>query len=80
VTLDAAALADGAWVAAVFEPLPASAGRDLYVWATSDGADGSAVTLWTYTRGHGDRPPDGLHLDHAPAAGSLAFRTYYAPQ
>ena len=55
-----------------------SAGRAFYAWIESDGVGADdGVTLWTYTRGHGDKPPGGLHLDHAPAPGSLTFRTFY---
>jgi glycosyltransferase involved in cell wall biosynthesis len=78
VTVDTATIADQAWVAASFEPIADSAGRDLYVWITSaDAGDGDGVTLWTYVRGHGDTPPGGLHIDHRAAAGSLTFRTYH---
>jgi hypothetical protein len=78
--VDAATIADQAWVAASFEPIADSAGRDLYLWIVSEGAargEGDAVTLWTYVCGHGDAPPGGLHFDHRAAAGSLTFRTYH---
>jgi hypothetical protein len=78
VSIDASTIADHAWVAASFDPIPDSAGRDFYLCIESDGAaPGDAVTLWTYVRGHGDTPPGGLHLDHRLAPGSLAFRTFY---
>ena len=78
VLVDAGTIADHAWVAASFDPIPASAGRDFYVWVESEGAAAEdAVTLWTYVHGHGDAPPGGLHLDHRPAAGSLSFRTFH---
>jgi hypothetical protein len=69
--------ADGAWVAARFDALGESAGRELYVSVHAETAADEHVTLWTYTRGHGDAPPDGLHLDHAPVPGSLTFRTFH---
>ena len=69
-------VADGAWIALAFDPIAASAGRDFYFWLESS-ASASTVTLWTYARGHGDTPPSGLHVDHAPSVGSLAFRTFY---
>jgi len=76
--IDAATIADHAWVAASFDPIPASAGHDLYLWIESEGAaPGDGLTLWTYIRGHGDTPPDGLHVDHRPAPGSLSFRTFH---
>ena len=76
--VEAADLADGAWVAASFEPISDSAGRELYVWVQSADAAASAVTLWTYVHGHGDTPPGGLHLDHVPVLGSLTFRAFCA--
>lgn len=75
--IDAATLADGAWAAATFAPIADSAGRELYVWIESADAIATGVTLWTYVHGHGDAPPDGLRLDHAPASGSLTFRTFH---
>lgn len=79
VILDAGNLADGAWIAAEFPPLEACAGRLLYVWVEAEGAaPGNAITLWTYTRGWGEEVPGGLHIDHLPVAGSLAFRTFHA--
>ncbi|MCC6766207.1 MAG: glycosyltransferase [Deltaproteobacteria bacterium] len=77
--VDAAALADGAWVAATFAPIENSAGRELYFWVESDGGAATGPTLWTSVAGPGDAPPGGLHLDHAPARGSLTFRTYHRP-
>jgi glycosyltransferase involved in cell wall biosynthesis len=78
VVLDAATLADHAWVAVEIPPVAESAGRDLYLWVESEGAaEGNAVTLWTYVRGWGEGAPRGLHLDHAPAPGSLTFRTFH---
>ncbi|MCC6850565.1 MAG: glycosyltransferase [Deltaproteobacteria bacterium] len=77
--VDAASFADGAWVAATFAPIEDSAGRELYLWIESDGGPATGPTLWTYVAGHGDTPPGGLHLDHAPAPGSLTFRTYHRP-
>jgi glycosyltransferase involved in cell wall biosynthesis len=80
VTLEAATFADHAWIAAEFEPLADSAGRLFYVWIEAEGAaPGSAVTLWTYVEGWGEVVPQGLHLDHQPAGGSLSFRTFYRP-
>ena len=80
VVVDAATAADHAWVAASFDPIPDSAGRDFYVRIESEGATpGDAVTLWTYVRGHGDTPPGGLHVDHRPSPGSLTFRTFHVP-
>ncbi len=76
-TIDAATVADGAWVAATFDPIAASADRDLYLWIESADDTETAVTLWTYVEGHGDAPPGGLHLDHRPAPGSLTFRTFH---
>jgi hypothetical protein len=80
VTIDAATLADGAWVAAEFASLTDSAGRALYVWVESEGAsEGNAVTLWTYERGWGEEVPGGLHIDHHAVPGSLCFRTFHRP-
>jgi glycosyltransferase involved in cell wall biosynthesis len=80
VTLDAAAFADHAWIAAEFEPIPDSAGRTFYLWVESEGAaPGNAVTLWTYVEGWGEELPQGLHLDHQPAPGSLTFRAFSRP-
>jgi len=79
VVVDGGPIADGAWVAARFEPLEDSAGRDLYVAVQADTTADDRITLWTYTRGHGDMPPGGLHIDHAPAPGSLTFRTFHTP-
>lgn len=73
VVVDGAASAGDAWVAATFDPISDSGGRDLYLWVEAV----DALTVWTYTRGHGDTPPGGLHLDHAPASGSLTFRTFH---
>ncbi len=78
IVVDASAAADQAWVAAVFPPVPDSGGRDFYLWVEAPDATPDAVTLWTYVRGHGDAPPGGLHLDHAPSSGSLTFRTFHA--
>lgn len=75
-TIDASTIADDAWIAVPFAALPASAGEEVYVWVESD-APASSLILWTYARGHGDEPPSGLHVDHRPAPGSLAFRTFY---
>jgi glycosyltransferase involved in cell wall biosynthesis len=80
VTLDAAMLVDGGWIAATFAPIADSAGRTFYVWVEStDAAPDDAVTLWTYVTGWGERAPSGLHLDHVPAPGSLTFRTFHRP-
>ena len=80
VTIDAATLADGAWVAAEFAPLADSAGRELYVWMEAEGAGpGNAVTLWTYVRGWGEDVPGGLRIDHRAVPGSLCFRTFHRP-
>jgi glycosyltransferase involved in cell wall biosynthesis len=72
-------IADDAWVAAEFAPIPESAGRAFYVWVTRGEARPASapVTLRTYTAGWGETPPAGLHLDHQPVAGSLAFRTFH---
>jgi glycosyltransferase involved in cell wall biosynthesis len=75
-------VAEDAWVAAEFAPLEGSAGRTLYVWVTLANAGAPAVpapTLRTYAAGWGEGAGSGLHLDHRPAAGSLAFRTFYRP-
>jgi len=80
VVLDAATFADHAWIAAEFPPIPDTAGRTLYVWVEAEGARaGDAVTLWTYVEGWGEEVPAGLHVDHAPAAGSMTFRTFSRP-
>lgn len=79
-SVDAATLADGAWAAASFAPLAASAGRELYLWIESADAVDSAVTLWTWRARGGGVVTSGLHLDHAPASGSLTFRTYHRPR
>ncbi len=76
VALETAALAADAWVAVRFDAIADSGGRELYCWIEVE-RDGGAVTLWTYTRGHGDVPPGGLMLDHRPAQGSLTFRTFH---
>ena len=73
-------VADDAWIAAEFAPLDTGAGRSIYVWvelADADPQATGAITLRTYTQGWGEEPETGLHLDHRPAPGSLAFRTFY---
>ncbi len=77
VVLRASDFPDQAWIAAEFAPLAAS-GRTLYVWIESDAADArQAPTLWTSTTGWGEPAPDGLFIDHRPAAGALTFRTFH---
>jgi hypothetical protein len=80
----AGAVAEDAWIAAEFDPLDACAGRSLYFWVelADEGAAAGApaaapVALRTYAEGWGEAPPSGLHLDHRPVAGSLAFRTFH---
>lgn len=103
VDVAAGAIADDAWIAAEFTPIPDSAGRTFYIWVETSATDATVtdatgpdaaavgaettvaddsaapITLRTYTAGWGEAPPAGLHLDHRPVAGSLAFRTFCRP-
>ncbi len=78
-------VAEDAWLAAEFAPISDSAGRTFYFWVECAAPDSpartpmTAVTLRTYTGGPGETPPTGLHLDHRPVAGSVAFRTFHRP-
>ncbi|MBI3769298.1 MAG: glycosyltransferase [Deltaproteobacteria bacterium] len=81
--LAAGPVAEDAWLAAEFAPISGSAGRTFYFWVECAEPDSpprtsvTAVTLRTSTHGRGETPPAGLHLDHRPVAGSLAFRTFH---
>ncbi|HEY2386743.1 MAG TPA: glycosyltransferase [Candidatus Binatia bacterium] len=80
VGVAAGPVAEDAWIAAEFAPIEGSAGRTFYAWVTlapAEALEVPAVTLRTYTAGWGEGPASGLHLDHHPTPGSLAFRTFY---
>lgn len=77
VTVDATSAAGDAWIAASFDPIPDSGGRDFYLTVAAD-VGSASFTVWTYLHGHGDAPPGGLMFDHRPALGALTFRTFYA--
>ena len=81
--VDAGPIAEDAWLAAGFAPIARSAGRSFYFWiepaeaSPASPTPAAAVTVHTYTHAWGETPPVGLHLDHRPVAGSVAFRTFH---
>lgn len=77
-------VAADAWLAAEFTPIAESAGRSFYFWVEATAASPASTapasfTLRTYAEGWGGTPAAGLHVDHRPVAGSLAFRTFHRP-
>ena len=69
-------LADNRFNAFVFEPIPESKGKKYYAYLTAEPGTGVGPTALADTVGR--YPYGSLVLDHVPARGGLAFRTYHA--
>ncbi|MCL5026742.1 MAG: hypothetical protein M1531_09670 [Chloroflexi bacterium] len=79
VEIQAGTVVDNAWRRFEFEPIADSAGKSYYFFLDAPSSvSGKAITMWATS---GDAYADGtMMVNHQPASGDLAFRTYHTPE